>query len=246
MEKIAIVFGGSGAIGREVCNRLVELGYITYFSYLNGVKVAETMEAKYEGKLSGIKCNICNNEDVESLVKCVMQLNKRIDVLINCAGISSESLFVEKKISEWKNVLETNLYSVFYTCRAVVPIMLEQYSGVILNISSILGVFGIPGMEDYCASKSALIGFSQSLAAEVARFGIRVNCISPGMIDTAMSKGAQQQIGKSVKRLIPCKEFGNAENVADLVEFLISSKSSYITGENILIGGGLGRTLPVS
>ena len=91
-----------------------------------------------------------------------------------------------------------------------------------------------------------MIGFTQSLASEVARFGIRVNCISPGMIDTQMSKGAQKQIGKSVKKLIPCKEFGSAENVADLMGFLISEKASYITGENILVGGGLGRTLPVS
>lgn len=246
MCKVAIVFGGSGAIGREVCNRLVDLGYKTYFSFLSNEEIAKTMELKNEGKLYGLKCNICNNEEIKSFVSLVEEQNGRVDVLINCVGISRESLFVNKSIEDWRAVIETNLFSVFYACKAVVPIMLEQYSGVILNVSSILGVFGIPGMVDYCASKSALIGFSQSLAAEVARFGVRVNSISPGMIDTEMSKGAQQQIGKSVKRLIPGKEFGTAENVADLIEFLISSKSSYINGENILIGGGLGRSFPVS
>ena len=245
MSKVALVFGGSGAIGNETCKKLDALGYITYFTYLKNEKKA--MEIVNSNKnVIARKCDIRNEREVQSLITDVSKEMKRIDVLVNCAGISKESLFVNKSTEEWKDVLETNLYSVFYTCKATIPIMLEQYSGVIINISSILGMFGIPGMEDYCAAKSAIIGFTQSLAAEVARFGIRVNCISPGMIDTEMSKGAQKQIGKSVKRLIPCKEFGTAQDVVNLIEFLVSSKSNYITGENILIGGGLGKTLPVS
>ncbi|WP_026891519.1 SDR family NAD(P)-dependent oxidoreductase [Lacrimispora aerotolerans] len=246
MNKAAVVIGGSGAIGSEICKRLAEENYHTYFTYLKNKDTASELEQAFPGYLHGISCNIRNHEEVELLIDRVKKECGRVDVLINCAGISGESLFVNKSIDEWTTVLETNLFSIFYSCRAVVPIMLEQYGGVIINVSSILGTFGIPGMEDYCSSKSAMIGFTQSLASEVARFGIRVNCISPGMIDTQMSKGAQKQIGKSVKKLIPCKEFGSAENVADLMVFLISEKASYITGENILIGGGLGRTLPVS
>ncbi len=246
MDKVAIVFGGSGAIGSEACKRLAGKGYITYFTYLSNESRANKMENEFKGQLHGKKCDIRNSEEIEQLICDIKKEFGRVDVLVNCAGISSENLFVNKSIDEWKNVMETNLFSVFYSCKAVIPIMFEQYSGVIINLSSILGTFGIPGMEDYCASKSAIVGFTQSLAAEVARFGIRVNCISPGMIDTEMSKGAQKQIGKSVKKLIPCKEFGTAENVVDLIEFLVSSKASYITGENILIGGGLGKTLPVS
>lgn len=246
MNKTAVVIGGSGAIGSEICKRLAAGNYNTYFTFWSNKASAGNLEQAVPGLLHGIPCDVRNNEEVESLIEKVKKDCGGVDVLINCAGISGESLFVNKSIDEWKNVLETNLFSVFYSCRSVIPIMLEQYSGVIINISSILATFGIPGMEDYCASKSGIIGFTQSLASEVARFGIRVNCISPGMIDTQMSKGAQKQIGKSVKKLIPCKEFGTAENVADLMEFLISAKAGYITGENILVGGGLGKTLPVS
>ena len=246
MKKTAVVIGGSGAIGSEICKRLAGGNYNTFFTFLSNKAAADNLEQAVPGWLHGIPCDIRNNEEVEFLIDKVKRECGRVDVLINCAGISGESLFVNKSIDEWKNVLETNLFSVFYSCRSVIPIMLEQYSGVIINVSSILGTFGIPGMEDYCASKSGIIGFTQSLASEVARFGIRVNCISPGMIDTQMSKGAQKQIGKSVKKLIPCKEFGSAENVADLMEFLISAKAGYINGENILVGGGLGKTLPVS
>ncbi|MEY8352662.1 3-oxoacyl-ACP reductase FabG [Lachnospiraceae bacterium 54-53] len=246
MNQTAVVIGGSGAIGSEICKRLAEGNYHTYFTFLKNQAYANEMEQAFSGSLHGIPCDVRSNEEVEAFIDRVKNECGRIDVLINCAGISGESLFVNKSIDEWKNVLETNLFSVFYSCRSVIPIMLEQYCGVIINVSSILGTFGIPGMEDYCASKSGIIGFTQSLASEVARFGIRVNCISPGMIDTRMSEGAQKQIGKSVKKLIPCKEFGTVENVADLMEFLISPKAGYITGENILVGGGLGRTLPVS
>jgi 3-oxoacyl-[acyl-carrier protein] reductase len=246
MNKAAVVIGGSGAIGSEICKRLAGENYNTYFTYLKNQVSASEMEQAFPGYLHGVSCDVRNHEEVEAFIDRVKKECGRVDVLINCAGISGESLFVNKSVDEWKQVLETNLFSVFYSCRSVVPIMLEQYSGVIINVSSILGTFGIPGMEDYCASKSAIIGFTQSLASEVARFGIRVNCISPGMIDTQMSVGAQKQIGKSVKKLIPCREFGTAENVADLMEFMISDKASYINGENILVGGGLGRTLPVS
>lgn len=246
MNKVAVIFGGSGAIGSEACKRLAGLGYHTYFSYFKNAENAKKLESNSKELLHGKKCDIRNSQEVIDFIENVKKEHGRIDVLINCAGISSESLFINKSDEEWKNVIETNLFSAFYSCKAVVPIMFEQYSGVIINISSILGVFGIPGMEDYCASKSALIGFTQSLAAEVARFGIRVNCISPGMIDTKMSKGAQTQIGKSVKKLIPCKELGTPENVVNLIEFMVSEKADYITGENIMIGGGLGRTLPVS
>ncbi|WP_097004327.1 SDR family NAD(P)-dependent oxidoreductase [Lacrimispora amygdalina] len=246
MNKTAVVIGGSGAIGSEICKRLAGGNYNTFFTFLSNKAVADNLEQTVPGYLHGIPCDVRKYEEVESLIDKVKKECGGVDVLINCAGISGESLFVNKSIDEWKNVLETNLFSVFYSCRSVIPIMLEQYRGVIINVSSILGTFGIPGMEDYCASKSGIIGFTQSLASEVARFGIRVNCISPGMIDTQMSKGAQKQIGKSVKKLIPCKEFGSAENVADLMEFLVSSKAGYINGENIMVGGGLGRTLPVS
>ncbi|MFB1050804.1 SDR family oxidoreductase [Paraliobacillus sp. JSM ZJ581] len=242
MEKIALIFGGSGGVGVEICKKLIEKNITIYATYHNNKDNMNELTSY----INRIKCNVTNPEEVSNVVNIVNEKHGKIDILINCVGLSDEAFITDKSFESWHKVIDTNLNSVFYSCRNVIPIMLENMSGVVINISSILGEFGIPGMTDYCAAKSAVIGFTKSLAAEVSRFDIRVNSISPGMLDTSMTKEAQKQIGKQVKRLVPMKRFGKSNEVASVVSFLISDESTYITGENIHIGGGLGRTLPVS
>lgn len=243
MTKIALVFGGSGGVGIEVCKRLLERGIVVFATYhMNKSKLDMISDENF----NKVSCDVTNLNEVNQVVKKIKDEQHKIDILINCVGVSEEAFFVDKSVESWKKVIDTNLNSVFYACKAVVPIMLENFGGVIINVSSILGEFGIPGMVDYCAAKSAIIGFTRSLASEVARFDIRINAISPGMLNTSMTVEAQKQIGKQVKRLVPAKRFGTPNEVASLIIFLISDDAAYITGENIYVGGGLGRTLPVS
>lgn len=243
MKKIALVFGGSGGIGIEVCKKLLEKQTIVYATYNTN---QQNLKGITDENFFKLPCDVTNMEEVSSTVNIIKSKHDTIDILVNCVGISEEAFLLEKSVESWKKVIDTNLNSIFYTCKAVVPVMLENFSGVIINVSSILSEFGIPGMVDYCAAKSAVVGFTKSLASEVSRFDIRVNSVSPGMLDTSMTIEAQKQIRKRVKKLVPMKRFGTAKEVASLISFLISDEATYITGENIYVGGGLGRTLPIS
>lgn len=242
MRRNVLIFGGSGALGSEVVKTLLSKDMLIYATYRNH---KEHLDELADEHLVPIACDVTDSTSIQEVVDRVIQEQGKIDVLINCVGTMDLSLFVEKSQETWDKTIATNLTSVFSTCRAVVPHMLDQQEGVILNFSSVSGMYGMPGIVDYCAAKSGIIGFTKGLAAELGRFGIRVNCISPGMIESEMTTESRAKTGKGIKKMIPLRRFGKPEDISGVVAFLISEEACYITGENIVVGGGAGSALSI-
>lgn len=248
MKKNVLIFGGSGALGREIIKKLLSQDmriYATYHSHKESLEQLRKETDSSEENLSFLSCDVTEETQVQSVVDHVITEQKKIDVLINCVGTMELSLFMEKSKADWEKTITTNLTSVFSTCRAVVPHMMDQQEGVILNFSSLSGMYGMTGIVDYCAAKSGIIGFTKALAAELGRFGIRVNCISPGMIESEMTEQSREKVGKGIKKMIPLRRFGKPADISGIVAFLISEEAQYITGENLVVGGGAGSALPI-
>jgi len=239
--KYALVTGGSRGIGKAVCLKLGAMSFHVIVNYLSNEKAAE--ETLRQIKQSGgvgelLKFDVSDKEQVESALGKWKEALKdeTIAVLVNNAGIKKDNLMLWMKDEEWQSVIDTNLNSFFYVTKFVLKDMLLKRYGRIINMVSLSGVKGTPGQINYAAAKAGVIGATKSLAQEVGKRNITVNAVAPGFITTDMTADIDE---KAFKAMIPAQRFGTPEEVAELVGFLASEKSSYITGEVININGGL-------
>jgi 3-oxoacyl-[acyl-carrier protein] reductase len=240
-KKYALVTGGSRGIGRAVVLRLAQSGYSVIINYRsNHTEAQNTLQTVKEagGEAELLPFDV---SDLQSVTKSLNQWHQDhedafIEVLVNNGGIRKDALLLWMKDEEWKDVLDTNLNSFFYVTRHLMKNMLVKKNGRIVNMVSLSGLKGLPGQTNYSASKGGLIAATKALAQEVARKKVRVNAVAPGFIKSDMTADIDE---KEHKKIIPMNRFGKAEEVADLVDFLVSDKSSYITGQVISINGGL-------
>lgn len=240
--KYALVTGGSRGIGRAVCVKLAEDGYnilINYSSnHAEAEKTRELVETGFGVKAELLPFNVNDLQEVSKVLGSWIDTNpdKKIDVLVNNAGIRKDALMVFMKDEEWSDVLNISLNGFFYVTRTVLKAMLVNRSGRIVNIVSLSGLKGMPGQTNYSAAKAAVIGATKALAQEVGKRGVRVNAVAPGFISTDMTADINEADHKA---LIPLNRFGKAEEVAKVVSFLAGDNSSYITGEVISVNGGM-------
>ncbi len=235
----AIVTGASRGIGRAICLELARCGYriaVNYCSDENGA--SETLDLiKREGASGKItRFDVANFEETQKGISDIASNFGSIDVLINNAGIAADGLFVMMPQADWESVINTSLNGFYNVTRPVVEKMIRQKRGAIVSIASVAALIGNRGQANYSAAKAGLIGASRAVASEVARLGIRVNVVAPGLIETAMMKNAPVE---NIKRLIPMARLGRPEEIAKVVRFLCSEDASYITGQVISVNGGM-------
>lgn len=241
-NKVALVTGGSRGIGREIALELSKQGVNIAISY--GSNSSKAMETVEELKANGveaiaIKANVANEEEVNDLVKAVEVTLGTIDILVNNAGITKDNLLIRMNSNDWDEVMDVNLKGVFLCTKAVCRSMMKKRYGKIINISSVVGINGNTGQGNYSASKAGVIGFTKSMAKELSSRGIRVNAIAPGFIETDMTQILKEEIKKEMLKNIPLSTFGQPKDIANLVVFLASEKSDYITGQVIKVDGGM-------
>lgn len=239
--KFALVTGGSRGIGKAICLEIAKQGYHILINYRSNTKEAEnTLNQIKENGGSGelMKFDVSNPDEIRNSIENWKEKNPDsvIEVLVNNAGIRQDALLVWMKDENWKDVLNTNLDSVYYITKHLIQDMIINKYGRIVNIVSLSGIKGLPGQMNYSAAKGGVIAASKALAQEIAKKNITVNCVAPGFIKTDMTAELEE---KDLKRMIPMSRFGKAEEVANVVSFLASPKASYITGEVISVNGGL-------
>lgn len=239
--KYALVTGGSRGIGRAVCVKLAELGYSVLINYKGNVEAAEetarlVREKAVEASL--LNFNVADKDDVQKVLGGWMEAHKEdlIEVLVNNAGIRQDTLLMSMTDEQWGSVLDTSLQGMYHVTKAVLNPMLMNRYGRIINMVSLSGLKGMPGQVNYSAAKAGMIGATKALAQEIAKRNITVNAIAPGFVKTDMTEELNE---KELAKMIPMQRFGEAQEVADLVGFLASKQSSYITGQVISINGGL-------
>lgn len=239
-DKVAIVTGGTRGIGRAIVFELIENGAKVLFTYLKsdesaGIILDEIKELK--GEAEAIKADVRLYEEAKKTVDEAIKKFGKVDILVNNAGITKDKALMMMEPSEWLDVINTNLTGYFNMVKACIVSMMKQKSGYIVNISSIAGVVGMPRQVNYSAAKAGELGLTKSLAKEVAPYGIRVNAIAPGFIETDMTKDLKQK--DVFVKMIPFGRFGKPEEIAKVVTFLVSDKSAYITGQVLKVDGGL-------
>ncbi len=239
MEKVVIITGASRGIGREIAKRLAKKGLKVIANYNKSEKKAEKLKFELgQEKISIdiVKADVSKREDVKKLVKYTLDKYNKIDVLINNAGISEYKLFTEETDKDWNKIINTNLYSAFAMSQEVIPNMVHNKSGLIINISSAWGVVGGSLEVVYSISKAGMDGMTKALAKELGPSNIRVNSIAPGMIYTKMNEKFTEEELKKIKEEIPLGAIGEASDISKCVEWLIEDK--YTTGQVISINGG--------
>lgn len=239
-DKICIVTGGSRGIGRSICVELAKAGATVVINYNSNEGAAQRVleEIKALGKEAIIyKANVAKSKEIIEMVDVIHEKYGRIDVLVNNAGITKDSLLLRMKEQEWDKVIDTNLKGVYNTSKACIKYMVKQRQGKIINISSIVGIFGNAGQVNYAAAKAGVIGFTKSLAKELGSRGITVNAIAPGFVKTDMTSQLLEK--HDLEKNIPLKRVGLPEDIAHGVVFLSSDMASYITGQVLSIDGGL-------
>ncbi len=241
-NKTAVITGGSRGIGKEVALHLASLGADIAISYNSNADAANKVieEIRSMGrKAIAMKADVGKKEQVEEFVGEVLEQYGNIDILVNNAGITRDNLLLRMKEEEWDEVLNTNLKGVFLMTKRVLRKMIKNKRGKIINITSIVGVIGNAGQANYSASKAGLIGFTKSVAKEVAVRGIQVNAIAPGFIETEMTDVLPENIKDELINAIPSRKLGKPEDIAYLVGYLSSELSNYITGQIIHVDGGM-------
>lgn len=237
-KKVALVTGGSRGIGKACAVELAKAGCDVIINYAGNEEAANKTveELKALGSNSkAMKFDVSNQELVEAAIKEIMDEYKRIDVLVNNAGITRDGLFMRMSAQNWLDVINTNLNSAYFVTNPVSKIMIKQRSGVIVNMASISGIYGNAGQANYSTAKAGLIGFTKALAKELASRNIRVNAVAPGFIQTDMTKDLPQE---QIVDKIPLKRLGEPEDIAKTVKFL-ALDTTYITGQVIGVDGGL-------
>lgn len=242
MKKTAFITGATRGIGKQIAITLAEAGYDIAINYRK--ENEELKKTKQEIEQTGAKClslqgDVSNYDDCERIAKQIIEEYEKIDVLVNNAGITKDTLLMRMKKEDFEDVINVNLVGTFNMTKNVIPYMMKNRSGRIINISSVVGVSGNAGQANYAASKAGIIGFTKSLAKEVGSRNILVNSIAPGFIETAMTDVLKEEIKEEIAKTIPLKRMGKAQDVANVVKFLASEESSYITGQVIHVDGGM-------
>lgn len=241
--KTALVTGAARGIGKGIVLKLAKEGYDVAINYRTMNEEIETLKAQIESDF-GVKCalvqgDVAKFEDAEKMVNETKEQLGKIDVLVNNAGITKDGLLMRMPKEDFESVVNINLVGTFNVTRNVVPLMVKQKSGRIINISSVVGVAGNAGQTNYSASKAGIIGFTKSLAREVASRNILVNAVAPGFIATDMTSVLAEAQKEGINSQIPLKRMGSVEDVANLVKFLASEDASYMTGQVINVDGGM-------
>lgn len=241
--KVALVTGATRGIGKEIVYTLAENGYDVSVNYRTRTTEVEEMKKEIEERFK-VRCaivqgDVAKYEDTEKMVKETVEQLGKIDVLVNNAGITKDNLLIKMSKEDFETVINVNLIGTFNVTKNVIPLMIKQRFGRIINISSVVGVSGNAGQTNYSASKAGIIGFTKSLAKEVASRNILVNVVAPGFISTDMTNVLTDTVKENINSQIPLKRMGSSKDIANVVKFLSSEDSSYITGQVIHVDGGM-------
>ena len=232
--KSALVTGASKGIGRAVAQSLAEAGASVVVGYRSGADDAEALATELGGR--AVQADVSDADEARRLVEEAGD----VDILVNNAGVTRDGLIARMPDDDWRTVLETNLSSVFYTCRAVARPMMKRRGGAIVNVSSIVGLHGNPGQTNYSASKAGIIGFTKALARELGPRGVRANVVAPGYVTTQLTTVLPEELQQAMLANTPLGRLGDPEDVAGAVRFLCSDEAAFITGDVLLVDGGLG------
>jgi 3-oxoacyl-[acyl-carrier protein] reductase len=235
---IALVTGASRGIGRAIAERLVADG-ATVIGTATSDSGAQAISDYLQGSGEGKVLNVAVSDSMQALLTDINEKYGSVDILINNAGITRDNLLMRMKDDEWQGIMDTNLTSIFKMSKAVLRGMMKKRKGRIINIGSVVGSTGNAGQANYAAAKAGVIGFSKSMAREVASRGITVNVVSPGFIDTDMTKALTDDQKESIFKDIPANRLGDPKEIAATVGFLASDEAAYITGETIHVNGGM-------
>ena len=240
-EKVALVTGASRGIGREIATTLGKKGLVivgTATTDEGAAAITEQFE-KENIKGAGYSLDVCNEDSIQNLINQVATDFGNISILINNAGITRDNILLRMKSDQWDSVIDTNLTAVYRLSKTCLKSMLKARWGRIISITSVVGVTGNPGQSNYSAAKAGMIGLSKSLAHEVAAYGVTVNTVAPGFIDTDMTRGLTDKQQEMISARIPMKRIGLPNEVAAAVAFLASNKAAYITGQTLHVNGGM-------
>jgi 3-oxoacyl-[acyl-carrier protein] reductase len=240
--RVAIVTGGGRGIGRAIAARLAEEGAnLAIFYHSNDAAAKETAENM---RAAGVECELFKGDvssprDVEALFTSVSDTFGRVDILVNNAGITRDNLMIRMKEEEFDDVLQTNLKGTYLCTRAALRPMIRARWGRIVNVSSVVGLVGNAGQANYAASKAGIIGFTKSVAREVAQRGITVNAVAPGYVETELTGSLPEKVKEQIREQVPAGRFGEPEEVAEVVALLVAEKAGYLTGQTVSVDGGM-------
>lgn len=241
-KKVALITGGTRGIGKAIAIKFAKQGYnliINYISDKTDIKKLESEFKQYNSEVLFIKTDVSKFDDCEKMVKNAIDKFGHIDVLVNNAGITKDSLILRMSVEDFERVIDINLKGTFNVTKKVVPYMMKKKKGKIINLASVVGISGNSGQCNYAASKAGIIGFTKSIAKELASRNILANCVAPGFIDTDMTSILTDSVKESINAQIPLKRMGNSKEIANAVYFLGGEENTYITGQVINVDGGM-------
>ena len=237
MKKNVLVTGSTGGIGEAICNKLKK-NYNLIVVSRNKEKLINFMKDN-KSIIKRLTCDLKDSNQIKKMIEEIISINLNIDILVNNAGVTDDSLFIRMNYEKWQNVIKTNLDSNFLLSSSISKLMIKKKWGRIINITSIVAHTGNLGQANYVASKSGVTGMTKSIAIELAKWNITVNCVSPGFIKTNMTENLNEEQKNTIISKIPLGMIGSPNDVANCVEFLASDESRYITGETIHVNGGM-------
>jgi 3-oxoacyl-[acyl-carrier protein] reductase len=242
MSRVVLVTGGSRGIGKAVSSSFAKAGDTVVINYCKSRTGAEDLRSELSAENAAVyieQADVSDYIQVKRMVDSIISKHGAIDVLVNNAGISKDGFLMLMAESDWSDVINTNLTGVYNCSKAVSEYMISRRGGVIINVASLSGITGLPGQVNYSAAKGGIIAFTRALSKELAPFGIRVNAVAPGVIETTMTDGLSEKTKQAFLDAIPLRRFGRSEEVASVIRFLASGDATYVTGETICITGGL-------
>lgn len=238
-NKVAIITGGTAGIGKAIAIEFARQGAKVAIFGTHAERGQAVVQEIGSETATFYQVNVGKMKDVEAAIKLVQEKQGPVDILVNNAGVTRDQLMLKMTEEDWDQVMEINVKSCYNTCKALTRQMLKSRQGVIINISSVIGLIGNAGQANYAASKAAIIGFTKSLAKEFASRNVRVNCIAPGFIDTKMTEAMTEQQRQATLASIPMERMGLPDDVAQAAVFLASAMASYITGQVLTVDGGM-------